>query len=88
MSQEAISLWISHSWTLFSLRWGERAEAIVNNEGVNALVYMMPHIDETSESDYAAQVMVHTSYTIREYIDGMVAIISPYQDETLKPETP
>jgi hypothetical protein len=49
---------------------------------------MLPKIDEKSDEDFTAKVIIETSYAIREHIDGMVALISPFEDTELQHGVP
>lgn len=51
---EDLSVWISLSLIQFTLRWGERAERLVNQAGVNALILLID--PETVEREVATTV--------------------------------
>lgn len=54
----------------------------------NAIVYLMPEINERSQDDYVAQVVGMASQTIREHIAGVIAIIAPFNDPYLPADVP
>ena len=72
----AINLWISTNFVLFTMQWGERADLLVREWGVNAIVYMIPDSFEPQPDDKMMQIMASTSMAIRGHLHGMVSLVT------------
>lgn len=88
LSFERLVSWISISITQFSLKWGSRSHSLIEKLQYNSLVYLMPEINERSGEDFTAMIMGQTANTIREHIQGVVAIITQYDDPYLPQGVP
>ena len=51
--------------------------------GYNALVLILPEIDETTKPDYTTFVMSRVAKHVREKISGLIILISPFEDKNL-----
>lgn len=56
--------------------------------GYNALVLILPEINETTKPDYTTFVMSRVAKHVREKISGLIILIAPFEDKNLQYDTP
>lgn len=69
---------ISLSLTQLQLSWSERASFIVNHLGYNAIILMVPELDDSSYDDWLVKEVMMTAKFAREYFDKLVVIVTSY----------
>ena len=64
----------------FNLKYGKRADYLIHDQGVNAVVYIKEKIDASIVDDWLALTMIDLSHIVREKELGILAIVAQRKD--------
>jgi len=74
---EHLIIWISTSIVESNLQWGSRAQYLIFEQQIGALVYLVPSIAE-EKSDWKTDYIMTGSIFLRERRTQVVSIIAPF----------
>ena len=74
---EHLIIWISTSIVESNLQWGSRAQYLIFEQQIGALVYLVPSIEE-EKSDWKTDYIMTGSIFLRERRSQVVSIIAPF----------
>lgn len=88
LSMANLTRWLNVSILQFSLRWGGRASTVIDKIFYNGIVLVLPDGDVTEKGNFLAEVVGAAAQHIRTNIEGVIAVITEFEDPYLTPDTP